>query len=78
MSAAAIVLGTSLGILQRILGTVNLSGKQWIVCILAGFSIVVASELQKFLRRRRAGVEPKRDVPAGEAVGQVAVGPTTP
>ena len=78
MSGLAIVLGTSLGILQRILGTVNLSGKQWIVCILAGFSIVLASELQKLLRRRRAGVGPKTDVPTSEAVGQIAVGPTTP
>jgi Ca2+-transporting ATPase len=78
MSALAIVLATSLGILQRILGTVTLSGKQWIVCILAGFSIVIASELQKFLRRRRADAATAGDVPATETAGQIAVGSTTP
>jgi Ca2+-transporting ATPase len=53
MSAAAIVLGTELGILQRILGTVSLTGQQWVVCLLAAASILVLSEAQKaFLRRR--------------------------
>jgi Ca2+-transporting ATPase len=53
MSAVAILLGTELGILQRILGTVSLTGRQWIICIVAAFSIVIASEIQKLVLRRR-------------------------
>jgi P-type Ca2+ transporter type 2C len=54
LSGVAIVLATSLGILQRILGTVSLTGREWVVCILGGLTIVLASELQKlWLRRRR-------------------------
>jgi len=76
MSVVAIVLATSLGILQRILNTVSLSGKQWIVCILAAFSIVVASEIQKAIRRRRATAPRERE--EEDVVGAVALGPTTP
>ena len=53
MSAAAILLGTELRILQRILDTVPLTGEQWVVCLLAAASILVVSEVQKFVLRRR-------------------------
>jgi Ca2+-transporting ATPase len=72
LSALAIVLGTELGILQRILGTVSLTGREWIVCILGGLTIVVASEIQKFVKRRRAP-----EVAEKEVAGTLAV-PTTP
>src|SRR5207248_474939 len=72
MSALAILFGTELGIFQRILGTVSLTGKQWIACILVAFSIVVASELWKlYLRSRQPKTEEK------EVAGAVALGPTT-
>jgi P-type Ca2+ transporter type 2C len=76
LSAAAILVGTELGIFQRILGTVSLSGKQWIACILAGFSIVVVSEIQKAIRRRRAASSGEQDV--DDATSTLALGPTTP
>jgi Ca2+-transporting ATPase len=77
MSAVAILLGTELGILQRILGTVSLTGKEWIVCILAAASIIVASEIQKLIRRRQAstGAEGEEEVPSAAGL---AVGPTAP
>jgi P-type Ca2+ transporter type 2C len=50
----AIVLGTELGVLQRILHTVSLTGRQWAICILAALTIVVASELRKLYLRSRA------------------------
>jgi P-type Ca2+ transporter type 2C len=53
LSAIAILFGTELGIFQRILGTVSLTGQQWIVCLLAGLTIVVVSEARKFLLRRQ-------------------------
>ena len=54
LSAASIILATELGFLQRILDTVELSGHQWLICIGAGLSVLVASEIRKFLLRRKA------------------------
>jgi P-type Ca2+ transporter type 2C len=51
-SAASIILATELGFLQRILDTVELTGNQWLICIGAGLTIVVASEIRKLLLRR--------------------------
>jgi P-type Ca2+ transporter type 2C len=72
LSAAAILFGTELGIFQRILGTVSLSGKQWIVCLLVALSVVVVSEAQKLVLRRRAASEAEEkeeeDVPEAVAV----------
>jgi Ca2+-transporting ATPase len=73
LSAIAILFGTELGIFQRILGTVSLTGKQWIVCLLVALSVVVVSEIQKVVRRRRAG----KEVAETEAPESVAVA-TTP
>jgi P-type Ca2+ transporter type 2C len=57
-SATSIILATSFGFLQRILDTVELTGNQWLICIGAALPIVVASEVRKFLLRRRdAGAE---------------------
>jgi Ca2+-transporting ATPase len=74
MSAVAILFGTELGIFQRILGTVSLTGKEWTACILVAFSIVVASELWKLYLRSH---QPKTDEKE-EAAGAVALGPTGP
>jgi Ca2+-transporting ATPase len=54
MSVAAIVFATELRPFQRVLDTVELTGDQWLICIAGGFVIVVASEIRKFLLRRRA------------------------
>jgi P-type Ca2+ transporter type 2C len=57
MSAGAIVFVTELEFFQRVFKTVELTGDQWLICIGAGATIVVASEIRKFLlRRRQAGV----------------------
>ena len=65
LSALAIVLGTELGILHRILDTVSLTGEQWLVCILAASTIIVASEIQKAVRRRRIAHAQETPVVAG-------------
>jgi Ca2+-transporting ATPase len=75
LSALAILFGTELGIFQRILGTVSLTGREWIVCILGGATIIVASEIQKFiLRRRSAQATGTHQVAEALPLGQ----PTTP
>jgi Ca2+-transporting ATPase len=52
-SVAAIIFATELRFFQRILDTIELTGNQWLICIGAGLTIVVASEIRKFLLRRR-------------------------
>jgi Ca2+-transporting ATPase len=75
MSALAILFGTELGIFQRILGTVSLTGREWIVCILGGATILVASEIQKLILRRRSA----QSADGGEPAGALPLGePTTP
>jgi Ca2+-transporting ATPase len=59
-SIAAIVLGTEFGIFQRVLGTVHLTGHQWLVCIVVGLAIIPISEARRLLLNRRgtpAGTE---------------------
>jgi Ca2+-transporting ATPase len=53
ISLVVIVLSTELRILQRILDTLPLTGRQWLVCILASATVLVASEIQKLVLRRR-------------------------
>src|SRR4051794_27619806 len=54
LSIAAIVFATELRFFQRILDTLEMTGNQWLICIGAGLTVVVASELWKFVRRRQA------------------------
>jgi Ca2+-transporting ATPase len=53
MSVAAIVAGTELGLLQRILNTVHLNLAQWLLCLAAGLAVVLVTELRKAVLRRR-------------------------
>jgi Ca2+-transporting ATPase len=75
LSAIAILVGTELDIFNRILGTVSLTGKEWVVCILAAGTILVASEIQKFFKRRQAA---DRQQPEDVPTAALAAGPTTP
>jgi Ca2+-transporting ATPase len=52
-SIVAIVLGTELGIMQRVLHTVHLTGHQWLVCIVVGLAIIPVSEARRLLLQRR-------------------------
>jgi Ca2+-transporting ATPase len=52
----AIVLATELGVLNRILDTVPLTGGQWLVCLLLAAGLLLVEEVVKLvLRRRQAG-----------------------
>jgi Ca2+-transporting ATPase len=59
ISVAVIYLGTTFSGFQRILATTALSLNQWLICLLAGSAVVVASEIRKIvLRSRRADPRP--------------------
>jgi Ca2+-transporting ATPase len=53
LSLLAILLGTQLGLLNRILHTVGLDLHEWLICIVSALTIVVVWELRKWLVRRR-------------------------
>ncbi|HEU4425401.1 MAG TPA: cation-transporting P-type ATPase, partial [Pilimelia sp.] len=64
MSLAAIVLATEFGLFQKILHTVSLNLTQWLVCVGAAASIVILTEVQKAVLRRRVGHEADGGAPA--------------
>jgi Ca2+-transporting ATPase len=47
-----IILATTLGILQRILNTTELTADQWFQCIVVALSVLVVDEIIKFFMRR--------------------------
>jgi Ca2+-transporting ATPase len=53
MSVAAIIFVTELQFFERVFKTVELTGNQWLICIGAAASIIVVSEIYKFVLRRR-------------------------
>jgi Ca2+-transporting ATPase len=53
MSVVAIIFVTELQFFERVFKTVELTGNQWLICIGAGASILVVSEIYKFVLRRR-------------------------
>jgi len=52
-SVIAVVFGTQLNVFQKILKTTGLNLHEWLICIVAPLSIVIASEIYKFIIRRR-------------------------
>ena len=69
MSIAAIVFGTELQVFQRILGTVSLTGREWLIVVVAPFSILLVSEVFKWISRRSEAepnppMEPARVAPS--------------
>jgi Ca2+-transporting ATPase len=60
-STVAIVAATELGLLQRLLDTVDLDTRQWGLCLLVATSILVICEVKKLLRIH-TGFEPGRPV----------------
>ena len=49
------MLGTEFSVFQRVLGTVHLTGHQWLVCIVVGLAIIPVSEARRLLLKRRSG-----------------------
>jgi P-type Ca2+ transporter type 2C len=56
-SLTAILLGTELGLLQRILHTEHLEIRQWLLCLVVGLAIVPVSEGRRLLLARRGRQE---------------------
>jgi P-type Ca2+ transporter type 2C len=52
LAGVATVATSELGLLNRLLGTVNLSTDQWAVCLVAAFAVVVLAEAKKLFKIR--------------------------
>ncbi len=65
LSLIAIVIGPGLDLLNRVLGTVEMTLHQWLICIVASFAVVVASEIRKLVLRRRLAATPDPVVSVG-------------
>jgi Ca2+-transporting ATPase len=73
LSALAIVAAPEVGVLQRLLDTVDLTRDQWLVCLAASLSILAVAELRKlFLRRRAAPAPAGEERPEAAKVGLAA------
>ena len=64
VSVLTLILATVLGPFQKFLQMTGLDIQQWLICTGVALSIIVASEIRKAIRRRRAAGA----VPAGQAV----------
>jgi len=60
MSVLAIIVATEMGLFQRILGTVGLDLRQWLICVLAAVPLLAVAELRKAVLRHRAPAEAAR------------------
>jgi Ca2+-transporting ATPase len=58
-----VILGTELGVTQRIFGLTSLNGGQWLTCIILALVLLLVDEVIKFFLRRRH----RHEAPAAEA-----------
>ena len=64
------VFGAEFNLGQRILGTVSLTGNQWLVCIVLAFALILIDEVVKFfMRRARRGTGESRSRQACSPAG---------
>ena len=54
LSLLFIVLGSELGVLQRVLGTESLTGGQWLVCLGVAAALLAVNEVIKIFVRARS------------------------
>ena len=52
LSIVATVAASEIGLLSRILDTVNLSTEQWVICLVLSLAVVAVAEIKKLLRIR--------------------------
>jgi Ca2+-transporting ATPase len=56
------IFGAEFGLGQRILGTVSLTGQQWLTCIVLAFVLLLVDEVVKFFMRRARNGREKAEV----------------
>ena len=56
------IFGAEFGLGQRILGTVSLTGQQWLICTVLAFALILIDEVVKFFMRRARASREKQEV----------------
>jgi Ca2+-transporting ATPase len=56
VSLLAIIAVTTIGILERVVGTGSLTGRQWGICVAIAASLLVVEEIIKLVLRNRSRV----------------------
>jgi magnesium-transporting ATPase (P-type) len=57
VSVVSILLGPQLSLFQRMLDTVPLTLREWLVCVALGLTVIVFVEIQKFFLRRSVAAQ---------------------
>ena len=52
LAVIATVAASELGLLNRVLDTVNLSTEQWVICLVLSLAVIAVAEIKKLLRIR--------------------------
>jgi Ca2+-transporting ATPase len=59
LAVVATIATSELGLLNRLLGTVNLTTDQWVICVVVSLAVVVLAEAKKLLRIRTTEAAPR-------------------
>jgi Ca2+-transporting ATPase len=68
LAVIATVAASELGLLNRVLDTVNLSTEQWVICLVLSLAVVAVAEIKKLLRIRTTDTPPLAQASAAPAV----------
>ena len=64
LALVATVITSELGLLNRILDTVNLTTDQWLIAFVVSLAVIVVAEVKKLLKIQTAEIPPLAAVPA--------------
>ena len=68
LAIIATVAASELGLLNRVLDTVNLSTQQWVICLVLSLAVIAVAEIKKLLRIRTTDTPPLAQASAAPAV----------
>ena len=68
LAIIATVAASELGLLNRILDTVNLSTEQWVICLVLSLAVIAVAEIKKLLHIRTTDTPPLAQASAAPAV----------
>ena len=68
LAIIATVAASELGLLNRVLDTVNLSTQQWAICLVLSLAVIAVAEIKKLLRIQTTETPPLAQASAAPAV----------
>ena len=72
LAIIATVAASELGLLNRILDTVNLTTEQWVICLILSLAVIAVAEIKKLLHIRTTDTPPLAHASAAPAVASAA------